>query len=164
MTKKPTAKPRSPKPAPTVPEGGPRASEEYVPLIKPKKLKDLLKSDGSYRDDISELTGRLREAIANAVNNDHLDKNAFALLKKFSKMKPEKRAILWREFIAYMKICGLLADIEARMELPLGEEPPTSATDEPDAGSESPGSRRAPQFGGTVAQMAQRAGAQVPGE
>lgn len=157
MAKNPAAKPRTRKkaaakstaPEQSVPDGGPRASEEYVPLIKPSVLKALLKKDGSFRDDISELTGQLREEIGNAVNNHNLDKDAFALLKRFAKMKPEKRAILWREFVAYMKICGFLADIDSRPELPL------------DAGAdfEQSGSRP-PQFGG-VKEIAEKAGARV---
>jgi hypothetical protein len=154
---------RSKKPtvAQAAPEGGERASVEYVPLIAPKNLKALLKTDGSLRDDISELTDQLREKIAFGVVNQNLDKNAFALLKKFSKMKPEKRAHLWRETVAYMKICGYLEDIEARNELPFDD---GAASDEPPAGSEESGGRRAPQFGGTVKQIAAAAGASANDE
>lgn len=161
MTKKPNAKPRSAKPtAAAVPDGGPRASEEYVPLISAKNLKAILKADVSIRDDISELTGSLREKIAYTVQNQNLDKDAFALLKKFAKMKAEKRATLYREFVAYMKVCGYLEDIEARNELPFGD----GEKPDPEAGGEGPGQKRAPQFGGTVKQIAQAAGAQANDE
>lgn len=132
--------------AKAAPDGGERASEEYVPLIKPSVLKSLLRTDGSIRDDISELTGSLREKIAYAVSSQNLDKDAFALLKKFAKMKPEKRAALYREFNAYLKICGYLDDIEARPELPLEEE------------ADDDGNVAHPQFGGTVRQLAEGAG------
>ena len=88
-------------------------------LISEAMLKKLLKRDAAIKDDIDGKVGELRETIANAVEKHHLHKGAFALLKKFDRMEPEKAAELWDTMLAYMDMAGVMAKIESVAKLPL---------------------------------------------
>ena len=95
-------------------------------------MKALLKGDNSLKKEIGELTGSLREKIAYAVANQHLDTVAYAIVKKFDRMEPEKAAMIWPRVLLYMDMAGVSEKIEAVGHgLPLGE----SAGEEADEAS-----------------------------
>ena len=92
-------------------------------LISAKSLVAMLKQDDNYKDKIDGLTGELRETIGNAVEKKHLDKTAYALLKKFHRIKSnEKLANLWDTLQAYMDMAGVMKRIESVAPLPLDGE------------------------------------------
>ena len=92
-------------------------------LISASTLKSLLRADDGYKEKIDGLTGELREEIANAVEKKHLDKKAYALLKKFYRIKSnEKLAGLWDTLQAYMDLAGVMKRIESVAPLPLDGE------------------------------------------
>ena len=115
------------------------------PLITKKALNDLYRDDVALAGEIAQITGTKRQRIGDAVQNDHLDKDAYAAAKKIKNIKKaEKRASVVRNLLAYLRYLGLLKEVEDRPELP---------------GMEAPRPR---QFGGTVVALAKTAGAQVP--
>lgn len=134
---------------------------ETEQLINAKQLKSLLASDDSHKEEIDGVVGSLREKIAYAVKHHHLDKKAYALAKQFNRMSAEKLADLWPRLLAYMDMAGLMERIESVDRLPLGDDAETEGKPEAD------GARPGPKFGGSpgrVAEIAQAAGAQSPGE
>lgn len=120
------------------------ADGAHEPLIKKTALNDLYRDDVSLSAEIAQITGTKRQRIGDAVKNDHLDKDAYAVAKKLKNIKKaEKRASVVRNLLAYLRYMGLLKDVEDRPELP---------------GMEAP---RARQFGGHVVELAKSSGAQI---
>jgi hypothetical protein len=115
MAKKQTAGSKDKKAAPKTEAAKP---SDVTTLISAKELKTLLKRDIDIRDEIGELVGALREKIAYAVEKNHLDKDAFALVKKFKKWKPEKLAAVWPVLLVYMEMVGLMQEIDSVQSLP----------------------------------------------
>mgnify|MGYP001617024169 CR=1 FL=1 len=103
--------------------GTPAPDQKTITLISAGTLKSLLRSDDGYKEKIDGLTGELRETIGNAVEKKHLDKAAYALLKKFHRIKSnEKLANLWDTLQAYMDMAGVMKRIESVAPLPLDGE------------------------------------------
>lgn len=91
-----------------------------VTLISQKSLVALLKEDDNYKGKIDGLVGELRETIGNAVEKKHLNKQMYALLKKFHRYKSiEKLADDWRTLLAYMDMAGIMAKIDTVTPLPI---------------------------------------------
>ena len=96
--------------------------EEVMVLIKDTTLKALLRADDSYKEKIDGLTGELREEIANAVDKKHLDKKAYALLKKFHRIdSPEEKHRIWHTLVRYMELSGEMKTIESVIPMELGD-------------------------------------------
>lgn len=92
----------------------PKEGPQVVVLIKQSTLKNLLKQDDNYKRDIDGLVGELREAIGNASEKQHLDKKAYALLKRFHREKSsEKLWSLWHTLLAYMEMAGVMDRINS---------------------------------------------------
>lgn len=88
-------------------------------LINEKDLKALLRTCASFKNQTDELVGELREKIAFAVDKKHLDKKAFADLRRLDRMDDEDLARHWDTLLAYMDMAGVTKRIEAVLELPL---------------------------------------------
>ena len=116
-------------------------ADEVVTLINAKQLVTLLRSNDRHQEGIDGLTSALRTDIKTAVDKNHLDKEAYAIIRKFWKWTPEKLADKWPVILAYMDMSGLMKRIESIQPLPLGdgadkgEEEPESE-DERTAGAE----------------------------
>lgn len=135
-------------------------------LIAQKQLNAILARDANTRAEVASLVGDLRGDIATAVKDHHLNKHAFALLKKLKSIEPpQKRAIIWRTLIAYMQMTGLMKQIEDVLELPLeggSDEPAQEDAEGADKTEKKP--RPGPAFGDSVKKIAETAGATTSGE
>jgi hypothetical protein len=124
---------------------------EVTQLINEKQLLALLRADDGYKEEIDGVVGQLREKIAYAVDKQHLNKKAYAIVKSFNRMSAEKLADLWPVILVYMDMAGLMKRIEAVQRLDLGDE-------ETDGGG-----KTKPTFGGRtageVAKLAETTGA-----
>lgn len=90
-------------------------------MISQNDLKNLLRRCTTDANQIGTINGTLRERIADAVEKKHLDKKAFALLRRLDKMENEDLATFWDNFLAYMDMAGLNERIESVGKLPLPE-------------------------------------------
>lgn len=135
MAKKPAkksggkAKPKKKSPFTVIEGGAARAKAakdkgkrvgEHV-MISATALKSLLNKDDHLAEQISSLTGSLRQEIKEAIDKKGLDKSAFAMLKKIHRMSAEKAASTMANFLAYMDLSGENDRIEAVQELPLDD-------------------------------------------
>ena len=136
------------------------AAQQTMVLVPKTALLALLKQDDNYKRDIDGLTGELREAIGNAVEKKHLDKKAYALLKRFHREKSnEKLASLWNTLLAYMEMAGVLERIASVEALPLGGDGEEGEGEETEEQEETSGAEVVkPRFGG------RRAAAEAEGE
>lgn len=101
----------------------PVKSSETLVLISASALKSLLAESDKYKEKIDGLVGELREEIGNAVEKKHLDKEAFALVKKFRRIKSvERKSTLYHIFLAYLDMSGEMKLIESVSGLPLDGE------------------------------------------
>ena len=101
-------------------------------LISAASLKSLLSESDKYKEKIDGLVGELREEIGNAVEKKHLDKDAFALVKKFRRIKSnERKHVLFHTFIAYLEMSGEQKLIDSVTELPLDGEKEEGEGDAP---------------------------------
>jgi len=91
------------------------------PAINQKKLRSLLSSARSARADISEIAGGMGEAIAKAVENDHLDRKAFNMVRALDKLEPDRLADVLENFEHYLDISGLNERAASAPRLPIGE-------------------------------------------
>ena len=107
-----------------VAEPGKAKPGQGVHLISKAMLKKLLKDGGKIKEEVDGLVGELREMIGNAKEKHHLHTKAFALLKTFHKLSPEKAADLYDTFQAYMDMAGEMKRIESVDKLPFGDTPP----------------------------------------
>lgn len=83
------------------------ASTRATVLINDKQLSSLLRQCTSIGKQTAELTGSLREKIGYAVEKHGLHKGAFADLRKYDKMEPEKLLEHWTTLLAYMDKAGI---------------------------------------------------------
>lgn len=113
-----------------------------VTSLTPKKvLETLLKMSKRIKDQTQLLSGEAGQAIANAVENQHLHKKAFSHIKALDRMEPERLADYMEHFDHYFVAAGLEDRVRKVMKLPLdgdneGEgvsEGSSKATAEPEA-------------------------------
>lgn len=76
-------------------------------VIAEQTLKKLLRSQKGHKDDVDEIVGTMRSEIANAVENNHLNKKIFGWIKQLDKMEPEKLALMLDDLEHYLDISGL---------------------------------------------------------
>lgn len=124
-------------------------------LIAQRTLVSLLREDDNYKGRIDGLVGELRESIGNAADKKHLDKKAYALLKKFHRMKStEELARVWHTLLAYMDMAGVMKRIDSVSELDLAGDGESAEEEEAEEGEaeeeeeESGGEVSRPRFGG----------------
>jgi hypothetical protein len=97
---------------------------EKAKQIGVNALKDLVKLTRSTKNDVSEMAGRLGEAIANAVENKHLHRKAFRAVLAEDRMEPDKLADFYDAQDYYRDILGLIdrANSAPRLSLVAGTE------------------------------------------
>lgn len=91
------------------------------PATSGKKLKSLLASARSTQSDITELAGTLGEEIKTAIENNHLHRKAFNIVKGLDRMEPEKLRECWEHLEHYMEAAGLNERIASAPRLTMGE-------------------------------------------
>lgn len=137
---------------PEVTEGEEVDQQNGGVMIKASVLKKLLSYDDRQKGEIDGLTGELREAIGNAVEKNHLDKDAYALAKKFRRMRlrkgPEYASARYTTFLAYLEMSGELKLLNDVMDLPL-DAAKNQAPEQ--TGDDTGGKVARPEFGGRAA-------------
>lgn len=121
-----TAKAKKGAPLPPKDDAVKVGPSEMTPLINERQLRALLASDASHKEELDSVTGSLRAEIKLAVEKHHLDKEMFAILKKFNRWTPEKLADKWPVLLAYMDMAGLMEKIDSVGRLDLGDEAPAT--------------------------------------
>lgn len=104
------------------PAGTPKAEAIVARVTPAATLKSLLSTCRGYKANSDSIISKMREEIGFAVEKKHLEKGAFALLRKFDKMEAEKGAELWHTLVRYMELSGVMAKIDAVGRLPLGDD------------------------------------------
>ena len=119
-------------------------ASEVEQQITPKKLKALLKSSNEAFKNTREISGELGQQIAAAVEKDHLHRKAFAILKGFDRMTPEKLADVWETLNYYMDVSGLAerAKSALKMNFDAAEDEAEGETDTNVTGFPSPAAAR----------------------
>jgi hypothetical protein len=92
-------------------------ASEVEQQITPKKLKALLKSSNEAFKNTREISGELGQKIAEAVEKDHLHRKAFAILKGFDRMTPEKLSDVWDTLNYYMDVSGLAERAKSALKM-----------------------------------------------
>ncbi len=90
---------------------------EVEQQIAPKKLKALLKTSNEAFKNTREIAGELGQKIAEAVEKDHLHRKAFAILKGFDRMTPEKLSDVWETLNYYMDVSGLAERAKSALKM-----------------------------------------------
>jgi hypothetical protein len=80
----------------------------YGESITQNKLNALLRSARSTQASVTELTGALGQQIANAIEDNHLHRKAFNMVKGLDKMEPEALAQTMHWFRKYYEMAGLV--------------------------------------------------------
>jgi hypothetical protein len=83
------------------------ADTQGYQMITPTKLLSLMKSARTAQKDIQEIAGSLGSEIKTAVENNHLHRKAFAVVKAGDKMEPEKLAEFLAHLDFYLEASGL---------------------------------------------------------
>lgn len=124
--------------------GGRKRDKVVIPVTPEGKVINLLRRCKSAQSQISELSGTMGEAIAKAVEENHLHRGAFGVIRKLDKMEPEKLRAFLLHFEHYLNVSGLQKRADDAPELPMadaegekdeakgeaeGEKPPVEADD-----------------------------------
>ena len=100
--------------------GSKRDPLKGVPQISEKKLKSLLRQADKAHSETRSISGDLGEAIRGAIENDHLHRKAFAMVKALHRIKEsEKLADLYYHFMLYCDMSGVLDRVESVPSLKL---------------------------------------------
>ena len=83
------------------------ADTQGYEMITPTKLHSLMKSARTAQKDIQEIAGGLGAEIKAAVENNHLHRKAFSVVKAGDKMEPEKLAEFLAHLNFYLEASGL---------------------------------------------------------
>lgn len=119
-----------------------------IQLPSERMIKRLLKSGEEMKEAVDGLVGSHREEIKNAVDKSHLNKTAFAMVKKLYGIKSnETLAMIYDHFIEYLAMSGVLARIESVQNLPFGDEKETEDQETEQESGKDAGNVR--QFGGS---------------
>lgn len=103
---------------------------EVIVSISEKKLKALLNFARSTKKDMQELGGQLGQRIANAVENDHLHRKAFSIVRTLDRMEPEKLAECLDCLDHYLDISGIRERASKVQRMAFGPGGETAAEDE----------------------------------
>lgn len=93
---------------------------------KPAKLKALLSAHRTATENMNEIKDALGGQMTDATENHHVEKTAFAWLKKLDKLSPEKGNDIVTHFLYYLDASGMRARFEAAQRLPLNDEVATT--------------------------------------
>lgn len=111
---KPGQKPVGEAPTPT-----PQA-ERSIAVTSEKKLRALLKDGRACRNAVQEANGTFGQKVSNAVENDHLHKKAFGVIRMLDKMEAEKLAEFMDHFDHYYTVSGLEERANSAQRLSFG--------------------------------------------
>lgn len=103
---------------------------EVKQAINATKLKALLKAKRAAIKDTAEIAGTLGQAIARAVEKDHLHRKAFTVVSALDRMEPEKLADFLDHFEHYLEISGLNARAKQVQRLGFGKDEGAEEDDE----------------------------------
>lgn len=127
---------------------------EDIGITPANKLKSLLKKAKDTSRDTRELSGSLGQAVANAVEHDHLHRKAFNIVKTLNAMEPEKLAETMYHLEHYLEVSGINERVAKVGRLDLGDQ--REDTDEAE-GADKPGLKV--HEGGRGREVAEAAGA-----
>jgi hypothetical protein len=96
-------------------------AKEVRKVTSARKLKELLASARSAKNDISEIAGGLGSEIKAAVEKNHLHRKAFRAAIAEDRMEPEKLAEYYEQLDYYRDVLGLLERAQNAPKLPMGE-------------------------------------------
>lgn len=94
---------------------------ETKQVISQSALVNLIKAKRGAKKDTGEINGRVGQMIADAVENKHLHRKAFATIMQLDGMEPEKLADFLDNFDFYLDITGIRKRAESVMRMNLGE-------------------------------------------
>lgn len=117
---KPKAKETAPKKGPAQAAAAP-TSGQVRKVITQNNLKILLEDCGTHKTRADSHNGKLREAIAQAVQHQHLNKKVFGLIRQLDKLEPETLLVYLEDLEHYLDISGLNDRADSVGKLPLGQ-------------------------------------------
>lgn len=94
-------------------------------VITQNNLNVLMQTVAEIKGRADSQNGKLREAIAQAVQHQHLNKEVFALIRRLDKKEPEALLLFLEDFDDYLEKTGLHDRADSVGKLPLGT--PTAA-------------------------------------
>ena len=94
-----------------------KATEVEAIQIGKSKLKTLLSTARSTYREQHRVGGELGQAIANAVENDHLHRKAFSFIRAADRMEPEELADYLDHIELYLDMSGLKERAESAPRL-----------------------------------------------
>ena len=103
----PRRPPRTRAAAPTAAPTQEQIDARYGEVTSANKLKALLRSAKNTAEQVTTLSGALGEQIANAIEDNHLHRKAFSMIKALNNMSAEKQAELMFHFRKYYDFSGL---------------------------------------------------------
>lgn len=83
------------------------APESSVNIITEKEFNKILKKANSIDAQLAESKGELGSAVANAVNDHNLHKEAFRIIRKYLKKNPDQQVAFFQNFLAYWQYAKL---------------------------------------------------------
>jgi hypothetical protein len=118
-------KPKDAKAAPaaaaTAKKTTPVKPSEVRETISANKLKSLMASARSVGKQVTEIAGGLGQQVKDAVENNHLDRKAFNVMRMADKMEPERLAEFLENLEDYFEKSGLNGRADSAQRLPLGD-------------------------------------------
>jgi hypothetical protein len=109
----PKATPAQPSPSPATSTFKKPPAEAVVKLVK--RL-------ANYKKDAQSIAGTIGEAIAKAVETQHFDKKALAMVRQLHAMSPERLAITLPHLLSYIDDLGLDKVADENRGLPINGE------------------------------------------
>ena len=94
---------------------------EVKEMISQNKLMNLIKTKRSSTKETAEINGRVGQAIADAVEKNHLHRKAFGVICALDRMEPEKIADFLDHFRYYLDISGIEKRAGSVMRMQLDE-------------------------------------------
>lgn len=95
---------------------------EARPSISQRKLRELMATHRSAKNDITEISDGIGAAIKDAVENYYLNRKAYRVAITLDRMEPEKLADFLDCFERYIDISGLRARAESAPRLSFDED------------------------------------------
>lgn len=132
MPRRPRAARRNQAAAPPPPPSQEQVDARYGESISQNKLKALLRSAKTTQASMAELSGALGQQISNAIEDNHLHRKAFNIVKSMDKMDDEKLAECWHWLKKYFAMAGLQdrVDTVITMAFGPGDGAPETAVDD----------------------------------
>lgn len=94
---------------------------EVRQAISQKKLRTLLASTRSAKQDINEITSTLGNEVKQAIENNHLHRRAFGIVRGLDRLEPEQLAETLDCLDHYLDISGLRDRAASAPRMEMGE-------------------------------------------